>query len=46
MGLPLDELNRAASRYASLTAGDVRAAFAKWIRAEMFVQVVRGPAPQ
>ena len=44
--LPLDELNRAASRYASLTAPEVRAAFAKWIRPDMFVQVVRGPAPQ
>ena len=46
MGLPLDELNRAASQYASLTAADVRTAFAKWIRPEMFVQVVRGPSPQ
>ncbi len=46
MNLPLDELNRAASRYASLTAPEVRAAFAKWIRPDMFVQVVRGPAPQ
>jgi len=46
MGLPLDELNRAANRYASLSAAEVRAAFAKWIRPEMFVQVVRGPAPQ
>jgi zinc protease len=46
INLPLDELNRAASRYASLTAAEVRAAFAKWIRPDMFVQVVRGPAPQ
>jgi zinc protease len=46
MNLPLDELNRAASRYASLTAPEVRAAFAKWIRPDTFVQVVRGPAPQ
>ncbi len=46
MNLPLDELNKAASRYASMTAAEVRAAFAKWIRPEMFVQVVRGPAPQ
>jgi zinc protease len=46
MGLPLDELNRAASRYAALTAAEVRAAFAKWIRPETFVQVVRGPTPQ
>jgi zinc protease len=46
MGLPLDELNRAAGRYASMTAAEVRAAFAKWVRPETFVQVVRGPAPQ
>jgi zinc protease len=46
MDLPLDELNRASSRYASLTAPEVRTAFAKWIRPDGFVQVVRGPAPQ
>jgi zinc protease len=46
MDLPLDEPNRAAKRYASLSADDVRAAFAKWIRPDAFVQVVRGPAPQ
>jgi zinc protease len=46
MDLPLDESNRAAAKYATLTAEDVRAAFAKWIRTESFVQVVRGPAPQ
>jgi zinc protease len=46
MGLPLDELNRAASRYAALTAAEVKTAFSKWIRPEAFVHVVRGPAPQ
>jgi zinc protease len=46
MDLPLDELNRASNRYASLTAPEVRTAFAKWIRPDTFVQVVRGPAPQ
>jgi len=46
MDLPLDELNRASNRYASLTASEVRTAFAKWIRPDTFVQVVRGPAPQ
>jgi zinc protease len=46
MGLPLDELNRAAGRYTSMTAAEVRTAFAKWVRPEAFVQVVRGPAPQ
>jgi zinc protease len=46
MNLPLDEPNRAAKRYASMSADEVRAAFAKWIRPDAFVQVVRGPAPQ
>jgi zinc protease len=44
--LPLDEPVRSAQRYLSLTAADVRAAFAKWIRPDGFVQVVRGPAGQ
>jgi len=44
--LPLDEPLRAADKYYSLTADQVRAAFAKWIRPGDFVQVVRGPAPQ
>ena len=44
MNLPLDEASRAAKRYFSLTADDIRAAFAKWIRPDDFVQVVRGPA--
>ena len=44
--LPLDEPVRSAQRYLALTAADVRAAFAKWIRPEGFVQVVRGPAGQ
>jgi zinc protease len=43
--LPLDEPTRAAQRYFALTADDVRAAFEKWIRPGVFVQVVRGPAP-
>ncbi|HUA83022.1 MAG TPA: pitrilysin family protein [Bryobacteraceae bacterium] len=46
MGLPLDEPVVAAKRYFSMSAADVRAAFAKWIRADDFVQVVRGPAPK
>ena len=46
LDLPLDEPNRAAKRYASLSAEEVRAAFAKWIRPDAFVQVVRGPAPK
>jgi zinc protease len=43
--LPLDEPARSAQRYFSMTAADIRAAFAKWIRPEGFVQVVRGPGP-
>ncbi len=46
LDLPLDEPIRAAQRYFAMSAGDVRAAFAKWIRPNDFVQVVRGPAPQ
>jgi zinc protease len=46
IGLPLDEATRAAERYFRITAGDIRAAFSKWIDAANFVQVVRGPAPQ
>ncbi|HWF84445.1 MAG TPA: insulinase family protein, partial [Vicinamibacterales bacterium] len=44
IGLPLDEPARSAERYFSMTADEVRAAFAKWIRPDGFVQVVRGPA--
>jgi zinc protease len=46
IGLPLDEPTRAAQRYYEITAGEVRAAFEKWIHPEAFVQVVRGPAPK
>jgi zinc protease len=46
LGLPLDEASRAAKRYFALTADDIRQAFAKWIRPDAFVQVVRGPAPK
>ena len=42
LGLPLDEPLRAAQKYNALTAGEVRAAFEKWIRPEALVQVVRG----
>ena len=45
-GLPLDEPIRAAQRYYTLSADEVRAAFEKWIRPAAFVQVVRGPAPK
>jgi zinc protease len=46
IGLPLDEPVTAAKQYYSLTADQIRAAFAKWIRADGFAQIVRGPAPQ
>jgi zinc protease len=44
IGLSLDEAAKAGQKYFSMTAADVRAAFAKWIRPEGFVQVTRGPA--
>ena len=46
IGLPLDESYRAAAKYVALTAEDVKAAFARKIRPDDFVQIVRGPAPQ
>ena len=46
MGLPLTEPVEAAKLYFSMTADQVRMAFAKWIRPDSFVQIVRGPAPQ
>jgi zinc protease len=46
LNLPLDEPIHAAHRYLELNAGDVRAAFEKWIRPKDFVQVSQGPAPK
>ena len=46
MDLPLDEPTRAAQRYVKLTAKEVQAAFAKWVRPDAFVQVTQGPTPQ
>jgi zinc protease len=46
IGLGLNEPDRAAKRFYDLTANDVRTAFAKWIRPDDFVQIVRGPAPR
>jgi zinc protease len=43
--LPLDEPIRAAQRYLVITPQQVRAAFAKWIRPNAFVQIVEGPNP-
>jgi zinc protease len=45
VGLPLDEPIRAAEIYSKLSAGEVKAAFARKIHPEDFVQVVRGPVP-
>src|SRR5207237_228282 len=42
LGLPLDEPSRAAQTYFSMSADQIRTAFAKWIRPDGFVQVVRG----
>jgi zinc protease len=46
IGLPLDEPAKAADKYFSMTADQVRSAFAKYLSPANFVQVVRGPAPQ
>ncbi len=45
IGLPLDESKRMGQRFLDLTADQIRAAFAKWIRPDDFVEVVRGPNP-
>ncbi len=45
-GLPLDEPIRAAERYQSISAEQVRDAFAKWVRPNDFVEVIQGPAPK
>jgi len=42
-GLPLDEPIIAAHHYLELTAEQVRAAFAKWLRTDDLVQVTQGP---
>jgi zinc protease len=46
LGLPLDEPVRAAKKYVALNAAEVKAAFARHVRTDNLVQVVRGPAPQ
>lgn len=46
MGLPLDEPVRAAQIYQKLSAEEVRAAFARWVRPADFVEVVQGPPPK
>ena len=44
--LPLDEPTLAAQRYLKLTAIQVKAAFAKWLRPGSLVQVTQGPTPK
>ena len=46
VGLPLDESIHAAKVYSTLTAADIKAAFARHISTANLVQVVRGPAPK
>jgi zinc protease len=46
LDLPLDEPLRAANRYREITAEEVQAAFAKWIRPEDLAQVSLGPRPK
>ncbi len=45
-GLPLDEPLLAARQYLQITAKEVRAAFARWIRPKDFAQVIQGPVKQ
>jgi zinc protease len=44
-GLPLDEPTRAARRYYSMSAEEIRAAFARWVRPSDLAQVTEGPPP-
>ncbi len=46
IGLPLDEPALAARRYVALTAADVQAAFAKWVRPTDLATVAQGPQPR
>ena len=46
LDLPLDEPTVAARHYMELTAEQVKAAFAKWVRPGDLVQVTQGPTPQ
>ncbi len=46
LDLPLDENIRAAKHYLEITAGQVQASFARWIRPDDLVQVTLGPNPK
>jgi zinc protease len=43
-GLPLDEPTRQVEKYMNVNASEIRAAFAKRIRPDDFVQIVCGPS--
>ncbi len=43
LGLPLDAPRLAAARYLGMTAEEIRAAFARWVRPDDLVEVIRGP---
>jgi zinc protease len=45
LGLPLDERVHAGKIYSKFDAGDVKKAFAKWLRTDV-VQVTQGPEPK
>ncbi|HTF91620.1 MAG TPA: pitrilysin family protein [Verrucomicrobiae bacterium] len=45
-GLPLDEPTHAAKRYATFSAENVRAAFAKWLKVEDLAEVILGSSPK
>ncbi|HUA08857.1 MAG TPA: pitrilysin family protein [Candidatus Acidoferrales bacterium] len=44
--LPLDQYERDAQHYLAVTASQVQAAFAKWIRPNGFVRIITGPGPK
>ncbi len=46
LGLPLDEPTLAARRYLGIDAGEVQAAFQKWLRPDDLARVCVGPAAQ
>ena len=45
-GLPLDQPTIAARHYVSISAGQVKAAYAKWLNTGNLVQVTLGPTPK
>jgi len=44
--LPLDEPILAARKYVKLTAEEVKAAYARWLRPGDLVEVTQGPSPK